>query len=416
MTRLLVPETFGVMAIAMMVMSGLALFSDLGLRQNIVQSERGSDPAYLNTAWAIKIIRGLLLWLLALCSSLLVFAVNRVGLVPEASVYADPNLPYVIAAVSFSAVINGFQSTKFAEASRRLSLGRITQIQIAAQIIGLACMIAWALIDRSIWALVAGTICSSITATLLSHLLLPGVANRWQWDRSAFLEIIHFGKWMFLSSILGFIGSNADRILLGGLVNSTTLGIYIIAFNIFSAIVQLVYRLIGDVSFSALSEVARDRSRDLKRSFYRMRIIIGSFSYFCSGVLMFSGHNLITLLYDPRYEQAGWMLEVLAVALLQIPFELVCYCLLALGLPRLFTQLGAIRVVGMYILIPLGFHFLGTPGAICGFVASFFVNLPAIVYYQIKHGFFDLLKEVLLLSALPIGMILGKGMSYALGQ
>ena len=60
----------------------------------------------------------------------------------------------MIAVVSISAAIGGFQSTKFFEASRLLSLGRVTQIQIAAQIIGLICMIGWVLIDRSIWALV----------------------------------------------------------------------------------------------------------------------------------------------------------------------------------------------------------------------------------------------------------------------
>jgi O-antigen/teichoic acid export membrane protein len=416
MTRLLIPEMFGVMAIAIMVMTGLEMFSDVGLKQNIVQSQRGSDSAYLNTAWAIQIIRGLLLCLLALCISLLVFAANHFGLVPKASVYADRNLPYVIAVVSVSAAISGFQSTKSAEASRSLSLGRLTQIQIAAQIIGLICMIGWILIDRSIWALVAGYICSTVVTTLLSHIWLPGVANRWQWDQSAFHEIIHFGKWMFLSSLLGFLANNADRILLGGFIDSAMLGIYIIAANIFGSLVQVLYKFIGDVSFSALSEVARDRSRDLKRSFYRIHIVIGSVAYFCAGILVFTGHNLIDLLYDRRYEQAGWMLEVLAVGLLPIPFELVCYCLLALGLPKYFTQLTAISVVGTLVFIPFGYYFLGIPGAIWGVTAGNFIALPAIVYYQIKYGLFDLSKEARLLLALPVGMILGKGISYALGH
>src|SRR4051812_39078328 len=58
MTRLLVPEAFGIMAIAALIMYGLALFSDLGLRQNIVQSARGNDVAFLNTAWMVQIMRG----------------------------------------------------------------------------------------------------------------------------------------------------------------------------------------------------------------------------------------------------------------------------------------------------------------------------------------------------------------------
>ena len=66
MTRLLVPQMFGVMAIATVIMVGLAMFSDLGLRQSIVQSRRGSDPVFLNTAWSVQIVRGLILWLFAL--------------------------------------------------------------------------------------------------------------------------------------------------------------------------------------------------------------------------------------------------------------------------------------------------------------------------------------------------------------
>ena len=62
LTRLLVPKMFGLVAIASVVMAGLNLFSDIGLNVNIIQSRRGHDPAFLNTAWAIANLRGILLW------------------------------------------------------------------------------------------------------------------------------------------------------------------------------------------------------------------------------------------------------------------------------------------------------------------------------------------------------------------
>src|SRR5947209_12532904 len=71
LTRLLVPEMFGVMAIAMVVIIGLAMFSDLGLGQSVVRSVRGSEPLFLNTAWVVQILRGMLLWLIALVVSAL---------------------------------------------------------------------------------------------------------------------------------------------------------------------------------------------------------------------------------------------------------------------------------------------------------------------------------------------------------
>ena len=143
MTRLLVPDMFGVMAIANMVIAGLALFSDLGLRQNIIQSKRGSDPAFLNTAWMIQIFRGIVLWFIALSVGLLVFLADHIGMIPKNSAYADPRLPYVIAVLSFGWLIGGFQSTKAFEASRNLSLGHVTKIEITGQVAGLLVTLGW---------------------------------------------------------------------------------------------------------------------------------------------------------------------------------------------------------------------------------------------------------------------------------
>jgi O-antigen/teichoic acid export membrane protein len=259
--------------------------------------------------------------------------------------------------------------------------------------------------------LVAGSICSTAVTTLLSHTSLPGVANRWEWDRSAFQEIIHFGKWMFLSSILGFFANSSDRILLGSFVDSATLGIYSIAFNIFSMIVQMLNTIFSSVLFPALSEVARERSLELKRSLYRFHIVTASFAYLCSGLLFVSGDRLISLLYDRRYGQAGWMLEVLAVALVGAPFNLSHNSLLARGLPRIFTNIIAIRVAVTFVLIPLAFHYFGLPGALWAIVLSQVSSAPATIYYQIKYDLFDLSKELLLLPIFFVGMIVGKGLN-----
>ncbi len=416
MTRLLVPDMFGVMAIATLVMVALAMFSDLGLSQNVIRSDRGSDPAFLNTAWMIQIFRGVLLWFLALSVGLLVLLADRMDMFPKNSAYLDPRLPYVIVLVSFTALIGGFQSTKLFEARRNLSLAHVTKIQITSQVAGLLLMFGWVLIDRSIWALVAGNVCSALVTVLLSHAWLPGVRNHWDWNRSAFSEIFHFGKWLFLSSILGFLANQGDRLLLGGLIDATLLGVYVIAAGIFNLAEQLLSIIIGDVSFSALSEVIRERPAHLKTSYYGFHVVIAPITYFCAGILMFFGQTLIALLYDRRYEQAGWMLEIISVALVTIPFRVAIDCLLALGLSRLFTQLLAIRVVSLFLLVPLGFHYFNLPGALWGFVASHFSSLPAIIYYKIRYGLFDLSKELLLMPAWLAGVLLAMGLNLAIGH
>src|SRR5262249_13350024 len=149
LTRLLVPDMFGLMAIATIVMIGLAMFSDVGLRPIIVQSVRGDDAKFLNTAWTVQILRGVILWLIALCISLISFVTNHIGITPDDSVYADQRLPYVIAMLSLTLIIEGFNSTKLFEASRNLAFGRITLIEIVVQIAGLLCLFGWVFFDRS---------------------------------------------------------------------------------------------------------------------------------------------------------------------------------------------------------------------------------------------------------------------------
>ncbi|MFM6205833.1 oligosaccharide flippase family protein, partial [Planktothrix sp.] len=59
LTRLLVPELFGLMALVNTFITGLNLFSDVGIRPSIIRSQRGDDPEFLNTAWTIQVFRGL---------------------------------------------------------------------------------------------------------------------------------------------------------------------------------------------------------------------------------------------------------------------------------------------------------------------------------------------------------------------
>ena len=406
MTRLLVPEMFGVMAIATMVMYGLALFSDVGLRQSVVQSRRGREAAFLDTAWTIQIARGFVIWGGALAVAFTLISLK----LPGESVYTDPSLPYVIAILSLSAIIAGFESTKIHEASRTLSLARVTQIELASQVCGLACMIGWALVDRTIWALVAGALGAAALRTLLSHAWLPGEANRWRWESAAAREIVAVGKWIFAASVLGFLVNSADRLILGGLVTSAVLGVYAIAFLLFSAVEQVLVKIVGEVSFPALAEVARERPERLRSAYYRFHLAVGLPAYLLAGVLMISGDRLVLALYDARYAEAGWMLEILAVALITLPFRVATQCFVVLGEPGKMTAIGAIRLVALCVAVPLGWHFFGLAGALWGIVASYFSTLPTTIAFVVRHGLFDLRQELALAGAFVGGL----AFSYAL--
>jgi O-antigen/teichoic acid export membrane protein len=407
MTRILEPSYFGIMAIATIVMVGLAMISDLGLRQNIVQHRRGDDPIFLNSAWVVQVSRGFVVTLVALAVSLLLFVLARTGLVFANSVYENPFLPVVLAAVSGGAAIGGFTSTKWAEASRNLSFGKVTLIELTSQLVGLICMLVLALFLRNIWVLVAGGLSGTIARVLLSHVWLDGHANRWQWDSAVVREIVKFGRWIFGSSVLGFLASNGDRLILGGMIDAQVLGVYAVAFLMYGAFEQILVKVVADVSFPALSKTVRERPENLSPNYYRLHSTIAAIAFAGAGFLIVCAPDLIERLYDPRYAQAGWMLQVLSISLLAVPYQIGVQCFVALGRPGLQFNITALRLLVLLLLTPLGFLLAQLRGALWGIVASQLAAAIVTVWFCARLGFFNWKRELRPWPALLLGLMIG---------
>jgi O-antigen/teichoic acid export membrane protein len=416
MTRLLAPEMFGIMAVATVVMATLAVLSDLGLKQSVIQSRRGGDATFLNTVWTIQILRGMQLALAALGIAGLVAMVQHFGLIAANSVYADRRLPYVITAVSVTAIISGFTSTSIFEASRRLQIQRVVLIEISAQVVTLTSMLAWAAVDCSIWALVAGWGASTIATTGLSHAILPGRRNRLEWDKSAVRDVIHFGKWILLASIIGALIANLDRLLLAGMIDPGTLGVYAIAFNVFLVTEQLLMRAVSGIAYPAISEVVRNRPDDLQKAYYKLHTIVALAAYSSFGLLVILAPPLISLLYDTRYADAGWMLQILSVGLLLVPSQLALQAFLALNRPEINTAINFLRLVIILGAVPVGYVAAGLLGALIGFVTSSVVCILVISIYSIRIQLFDWRRELIPLPAIALGMLAGHLISLFLGR
>jgi O-antigen/teichoic acid export membrane protein len=413
LTRLLAPQAFGIVVLASTVTTALAMFSDLGIRQNIVQRHTG-DAQFLNTAWTVQIIRGAILCLGGLFVSLAISIASHAGLISTNSVYDDPQLPPVLAALSSIALIAGFESTKLAEANRRLSLGRVVQIELAGQLTGLVCMLIWATGDRSVWLLVAGAVCSSSTSVVLSHAILGGTPNRWAWSAQAGREILRFGRWIFLSSMLYFLAASGDRLLFAGLVDATVFGVYAVAYLLMSTVEQLFSRLVSSVTFPVLSELVRERPERLRHNYYRFYGLIALFGYTGAGALFFSAPSLIGFLYDPRYTQAGWMLQIISASLITLPSAVAVQTFMALGMPQLPALVAAVRAIALFLAVPIGFYLFGVPGALIGIVLSRVLSALVSVVLSVRHGLFNLRNEIFLLPLTLLGALIGKGLSYLL--
>lgn len=374
--RLLFPEAFGVMGVVFAVMTGLTMFSDIGLGPGIIQHRRGNDPVFLRTAWTIQILRGFLIWLLAIPLAWPLYRVNH-----------EPVFLWLMPVAGLTMVLSGLQSVSLFTCKRRLDYARATILHVAAQFAGTVAMIAAVWAWPSVWALLAHGFVSLIVLLAGSHYYVPEVPMGLQWEPEAVGELIRFGRWIFLSTALTFLVSRLDVLILGGLVGMATLGLYNVAKNYSRVVVDALMTLSSAVLFPVYARMsAHDPERRRAQTFRLRAVILGVFlPPLC--VLAVGGHLLVDFLYDARYAEAGWILELLAAgsvaAAITTTIEPV---LLSHGdsfgyMVQMGTRLG-FQITGMLI----GARYGGTAGFIAGLVAADIINYPVLALLVRKYG------------------------------
>ena len=353
LTRLLFPDDFGLMALVQGFLLGLKMFSDLGIWSIIIRHERGDEPRFLNTVWTVSVLRGALLGLAACAIAW-----------PVAAFYDLPKLAYILPAAGLTLLLDGFLSTKFFLYDRRLSKARPMLINLASSISALVFMVAWAWMFRSVWALVWGGVVGTLVRVLLSHLALPGPGNRFQWDGAAWREVAQFGKWVFFNSAVTFLALQLDRFLFAKLIPLWMLGVYSIALNILQLPTTAVGAVATGVALPAFSR-SQNHPSELSAMFDRMRLLILLGGGACISFLIFNGPWLMALLYDPRYEDAGWILQVAALGGWFLVLEASHGAmLLTLGQPRWLTLASASKIAAMAVVVPPAFLVFDFPGAL----------------------------------------------------
>lgn len=407
LTRLLAPDMFGVMALAYMVFTGLAMLSDLGIADIITRSPRGDEPKFLNVVWVMQIARGILIALCAIGLSALWTTHWVRALIPTSSLYGDPRIPALVAALALVPLCAAFESTKSALARRHMNVATLTKADLACQFATTAFTLTWAMVDPSVWALAFGWVFSYLMKTVLSHVVLPGPSNRFEWETAAFWEAFNFGKWALISSPVAFMLVSGDRILLSGFLNATTMGFYSIAFLLVTALQTAIGKVVYFSVLPALSEVNRERPSELKATIYKIRRPLDIACLVPAGMLLVLGDTIVRILYDSRYLPAGWMLSVVALTLAVVQFNVFDQVLLAVGRIRTLTALNVVRLVVLYSVIWLGYLLFGAKGAVIGVPCAALVNAAVLLALNGSLGFVDIRRELLCIPLFAGGAALG---------
>jgi O-antigen/teichoic acid export membrane protein len=330
------------------------------------------------------------------------------GVFAAGTVYADPRLPWMMAVFAICALAQGAVSINLALAERQLQGRLLARLELSSQLATMLVTVGLAWVSHSVWSLLIGTVFGGILRMLLSHLWLPGERVRPCWDRASAGEIIGFGKWIFVSSIIGFMAGHGEKIILGATLSTASFGIFSIAGNLLSAVVGVYSTLNGRVIFPSLSEALRSTDpQAVIRVYTRVQQMADMVLGILAGGLLMAGHWLVLLLYDPRYQAAGWMLEYLGLGLLAMRHQVVEQLMFARGQPAWVSANNALRAIALVGLIPLGFAWGGEQGAVIAVVVSQFASWPLSLYFKFRQGLLNWATERWWLPALIAGLLGG---------
>lgn len=411
LSRIFSPDVFGILAIVMSVQVILSLLTDIGLRQAVIQSTNGADAEFLKTAFTFQILRGVFIWILCVAFSCFLSLSITYKLFPAQSVYSNTSLPVYLMVASLSSVLMGFQSMKAVTAGRNLQIERVSILEILVQLISLLFVIITGWLTRSIWSYIIGLLFSAAITALFSHVFLKGPRDRLGWSKTAADELIRFGRWTFLSSLLSAFAANGDRLLLGGWLSAQTLGFYSVAYNLVSVPDGLANRLFGAVSFPALSEASRSRPERFAGIYLRMRWASDASLLFIAGLLFAAAPSIVGLLYDARYASAGWMLQYLSFSLVFTRYSLAQSAYLALGRPQYVTLLSSAKLISLFSLTIVMYYTMGVEGAVLGIAFHMFLASLCTLYLNRNLGLNSARLEFVVVICWLVGWVTGSGVS-----
>ncbi|MEZ5734619.1 MAG: oligosaccharide flippase family protein [Novosphingobium sp.] len=380
---LLAPELLGTMVLINTLLTGGELLTDVGFGQSIINHRKGDEPFFYNTAWTIQIGRGLLLFVVAL-----------VATVPLAGLYENPQLKVLLPVAALMFIISGFVSPARFILIKRMAVRKLALFDMGHAAFLSLTTVALALYSPTIWALVGGLLVGTAVPGLASFFLIDWRSHAIQLNREAAREILHFGKWIFISTLVYFGAMSFDRLYLAGAVPLALLGVYGIARNLADALVQLSQRLGSIIVFPRISasqmELATLRQSALPlRGFLILLLAVGL------GCGVSLADTFIFIAYDDRYRAAGIFLSILLVgAWFSILSALAEAMMMGIGKPSSLAAANGVKFLLILATVPLTFPRAGILAAVGLFALSETARYIILAWRQRVNGLSFLRQDI----------------------
>lgn len=374
LARLLGASTFGLVAMAALVIDLLLVISGAGINEAVVQ-RRSLDETDADTAFWANLACGVL------------FTFITIGFAPLISLFfSQPALTRVIIALSSTFAITPLGAIHTARLTRNLQFRSVAIRNLVAALAGAAVGLPMALAGFGVWALVAQRIAFASALVLAVWITYPWMP-RLRFRRETCVEMIRFGGYLGLSRTLNQLNIRSAELISGALIGPMAVAFIRAGSRVMEVLNQITYTPFQQVSMPILARAAHEKAtlRDSYLQLSRLSSFL-MFPAFLGCVAI--ANEIVALVFGPGWEPVADAIRIFACAVVASQMNnLIISAIAASGETRKVLSWTTLQiVVGIaaagvaarwgwqamlmtgvargYLVLPYGFHLLRKHAAI----------------------------------------------------
>lgn len=369
LAHLLVPQDFGLIAMAMTIIAALELLGAFSFDMALIQNLQ-ADRRHYDTVWTFNLIFA------AISAALLVLLAGAM-----AAFYSEPRLEYVMYWLSLGTLIQGFENVGVVAFRKQMEFDKEFKFLFGKKISSVLVTIPLAIAFESYWALVFGMITGKVVGVLLSYTTHP---YRPRFSFAAYHDLFHFSKWMLLNNIIGFLRTRAADFFVGKLSGPHSLGVFVMSSEIANLPTTELCAPINRAVFPGFSNLTKDMD-EFRRNFVGIAGMIALLALPAALGITVTAELLVPVLLGPNWLDAIPLIQILALngCLLAIQNN-NGLAMLAMGRPKLLTYLNALTAVLLLSSVSVLTYYYGAVGTAVAFLGTTILLFPVNYYYALK--------------------------------
>lgn len=301
LARLLDRNSFGLMAMMMVVIGLGQVFQDVGVSNAIIQRS-GSTREQLSSLYWLNVLAGFLIFGLILLVTPWV-----------AAFYSEPRIHHLMFWAALIFLIGPVGQQFQILLQKELQFKRLALVEMAAVLLGSVAAVCAAWMQQGVFALILGQILTAASSSLLVALLSWKVWHPlWHFRWSDLGGYVSFGLYQMGERCLNYLAWNIDKLLIGRVLGAEALGLYSVAYQIMIRPLNVINPVVTRVAFPVFSTIQEDDER-LKRGYLTIIQLLAFVSIPVYLGMLVTADPLVSILLGARWGPVAPVLQVLCV-------------------------------------------------------------------------------------------------------